>query len=147
MTDWLEAPLTELTLIPPELPNLKEENISDALNDLTKDHALEMNLKDDSEGLLSLMFKRAAEVSKTDLKCLTAKRAWTEGKARYEGVSLRACSLKDDVIYCKDHLWVLTDNQLRLEILQKVHNPSVSGHSGITRTEALLWWYYFWLRL
>ena len=70
-----------------------------------------------------------------------------KGKARYKDVSLQACSLKDNFLYCKDQLWVSADNQLRLKILQKVYNPSVSSHSGITRTEALPWQYYFWLRL
>ena len=76
-----------------------------------------MNLENDSKDLSSPLFERAAEVNKTDLKCLTAKRVWIKGKARYKSVSLRACSLKDDVLYCKDQLWVLADDQLRLEIL------------------------------
>ena len=145
--DRLKAPVMELTPIISELINPEEENISGAIGDLTEDHAPKTDLKNDSECPSFPLFERAAEVSKTDLKCLTANRAWTEDKAHYENINLRACSLKDDILYRKDKLWVSADDQLRLEILQKVHNPSVSSHSGITHTEALLQWYYFWLRL
>ena len=94
----------KLTLITLEPLNLKEENISDVTDDLAEDHVSKMNSEHDSEDLSSPLFKWAAEVSKTDLKCLTVKRAWMKGKACYEGVSLQACSLKDDVSYCKDQL-------------------------------------------
>ena len=143
MTDWLEASLIKLTFITPEPLNLKEENISSATDDLMKDHASEINSEHDLKGLSFPLFKRAAEVSKTDLKCLTAKRVWIKGKARYESVSLQACFLKDNILYHKDQLWVLIENQLRLEILQEVYNSSVSDYSEITCTEALLWRYYF----
>ena len=106
--------MTELAPITPEPLNLKEENIPGATGGLAEDHAPEMDPEHDPEG-----------------------------KARYEGVSLQACSLKDDVLYRKDQLWVPADNQLRLKILQEVHNPPASGHPGITRTEALLQRYYF----
>ena len=61
----------KLTLIISKLLNLKEENILGVTNDLIKDHDLKNDLKDPSFSL----FERAAEVSKTDFKCLTAKRA------------------------------------------------------------------------
>ena len=137
----------KLTLITSEPLYSEEENILSVIDDLTEDHALEINLKHDLKDLLFSLFKQTAEVSKTDSECLTVKRVWMKGKARYESVSLETCSLKDNVLYCKDQLWVLTDNQLRLEILQKVHNSLISDHLEITHTEALLWQYYFWLRL
>ena len=75
MTDWLEAPLTELAPITLELLNLREENILSATDNLMKDHALKIDVEDSPEGPSSPLFERAAEVSKTDSKCLTAKRA------------------------------------------------------------------------
>ena len=74
MTDQLEASLIKLTLIISKLLNLKEENISDVMNDLIRDYVLKTDLKNNSKDLLFSLFKQAAEVSKTDLKCLTVKR-------------------------------------------------------------------------
>ena len=65
----------KLTPIISKLLNLKEENISGVINNLIKDHVSEINLKNNLRDPLSPLFKRAAEISKTDLKCLTAKRA------------------------------------------------------------------------
>ena len=110
MTDQLKVSLMKLTLITPEPLNLKEENISDVTDDLTEDHVLKMNSEHDSEDLSFSLFEWVAEISKTDSECLTAKRVWIEGKAYYEGVSLQICSLKEDVLYHKDQLWVSADD-------------------------------------
>ena len=74
IADWLEASLMKLTLITPEPLNLKEANILSVTDNLVKDHALKINSKHDSEDLSSPLFERAAEVNKTDSKCLTVKR-------------------------------------------------------------------------
>ena len=65
----------KLTLITPEPLNSEEENISDVTDDLTKDHVSETDSEHDLKDLLFSLFERAAEVSKTDLKYLIAKRA------------------------------------------------------------------------
>ena len=102
MTDWLKTSLIKLLLIISEPLDSEEENISDATDNLVKNHISEMNSKQNSEDLLSSLFEWAAEVSKTDSECLIIKRAWTEDKTQYESVSLQVCSLKYDVLYCKD---------------------------------------------
>ena len=78
----------KLTLITFKFLNLKEENISDIINDLTEDYALKTDLKNNLEDLSFSLFKQAAEVSKTNSECLTAKRAWIKGKAHYKSISL-----------------------------------------------------------
>ena len=65
----------KLALITFKLLNSEEKNISDVTDDFIEDHTSEMNLKNDSERLLFSLFKQAAEISKTDSECLTAKRA------------------------------------------------------------------------
>ena len=94
----------KLTLITFKFLNLKEENISDVTDDLIEDYALKTDLKNNLEDLLFSLWKWAAEVSKTDSECLTAKRAWIKGKAHYKSISLRVYSLKDNVFYHKDKL-------------------------------------------
>ena len=65
----------KLTLIISELLNSEEEkNTLDVIDNLIKDYALQMNLRNDLKDLLFSLSKQAAEIGNTDLECLTVKR-------------------------------------------------------------------------
>jgi hypothetical protein len=50
----------------------------------------------------------------------------------------------ENILFFKEKLWVLESNQLKLNIIKKIHDQSVSEHSNVRRTSKYFHKWYYW---
>jgi hypothetical protein len=50
----------------------------------------------------------------------------------------------ENILFFKEKLWVLDSNQLKLDIIRKIHDQSVSEHSNVRRTCKYFHKWYYW---
>ena len=60
-------------------------------------------------------------------------------------VYLRGSRAANGLLYKDNKLWV--DNNLRLDVIQKVHDQPAVGHAGVRKTILLIQQHYFWPRM
>jgi hypothetical protein len=53
----------------------------------------------------------------------------------------------EDILFFKEKLWILESNQLKLDIIRKIHDQSASKHSNMRRTCKYLNKWYYWSQL
>jgi hypothetical protein len=50
----------------------------------------------------------------------------------------------EDILFFKKKLWIFESDQLKLDIIRKIHDQSVSEHSNVRRTYKYLHKWYYW---
>ena len=66
------------------------------------------------------------------------------GKIAKPTVHVNSCRISNGLLIKTDCLWILEGEQLRLNIIKKVHDQSAVGHPGTKRTLNMLRRYYYW---
>ena len=56
-------------------------------------------------------------------------------------------SLRGEILYHQDRIYVPLNNELRRRIVQQIHDSPSLGHPGVFRTQALLQRQYWWPRM
>jgi hypothetical protein len=57
-----------------------------------------------------------------------------ENKKSYDEVLLKKFKLIENILLFKEKLWVFDFDQLKLNIIRKIHEKFVSEHSNVRRT-------------
>jgi hypothetical protein len=60
---------------------------------------------------------------------------------------LKKFELIENILFFKKKLWVSEANQLKLDIIRKIHDQSTSEHSNVRRTCKYLHKWYYWLQV
>ena len=55
--------------------------------------------------------------------------------------------IKNELFYKKHHLWIFNLNQLKLDIIQQIHDQIVVKHFDYAKTLRLISQCYYWLRI
>jgi hypothetical protein len=50
----------------------------------------------------------------------------------------------EDILFFKEKLWVFESDQLKLDIIRKIHDKLASKHSNVRRTCKYLHKWYYW---
>ena len=74
--------------------------------------------------------------------CFEIRDAIAESQDKHHGVNLAKCSIRDDVLYHKNRLWVPLD--LYADVIREAHDQPACGHPGVARTYELLKREYYW---
>jgi hypothetical protein len=67
-----------------------------------------------------------------------------ENKKSYNEMLLKRFKSMKNTLLFKKKLWVLESDQLKLNIIRKIHDYSVSKHSNVRRTCKYLHKWYYW---
>ncbi len=103
-------------------------HILQKLNDTKKNFTKEI-----SNSKLSL-FDRVKTVNQKNRKCTEIRKVLQENKKSYDEVLLKKFKLIENILLFKEKLWVFDFDQLKLNIIRKIHEKFVSEHSNVRRT-------------
>ena len=90
------------------------------------------------------IYERIQTVNKVDEKCECFRRAIREKKKFFNRISLDQCFIEDGLFFYQKRLWVFGNPNLLMKLIQKIHDQSASGHSGVHRIIDLLRKHYYW---
>ncbi len=113
-------------------------HILQKLNDTKKNFTKEI-----SNSKLSL-FDRVKTVNQKNRKCTEIRKVLQENKKSYDEVLLKKFKLIENILLFKEKLWVFDFDQLKLNIIRKIHEKFVSEHSNVRRTCKYFYKWYYW---
>ncbi len=99
--------------------------------------------KENSNSKLSL-FDRIKTVNQKDHKCTEIKKILEENKKSYDEMLLKKFKSIENILFFKEKLWILESNQLKFDIIRKIHDQFASKHSNVRRTCKYLHKWYYW---
>jgi ribosomal protein L39E len=70
-----------------------------------------------------------------------------ENKKSYDEMLLKRFKSTEDTLFFKEKLWVFESNQLKLNIIKKIHDQSAAEHSDVRRTYKYLNKWYYWSQM
>ncbi len=54
------------------------------------------------------------------------------------------CLVQNEILYQDNHLWILFNKILQMNLIYKVHDQFWIDHSDIFKTVKIIKWYYYW---
>ncbi len=102
--------------------------------------------KENSDSKLSL-FDRVKTTNQQDSTCSEIRKALLENKKSYDEMLLKKFRSIENTLFFKKKLWVFESDQLKLNIIRKIHDQSASEHSDIRRTCKYLHKWYYWSQM
>jgi hypothetical protein len=70
-----------------------------------------------------------------------------ENKKSYDEMLLKKFKSTKDTLFFKEKLWALESNQLKLNIIRKIHDQSAAEHLNVRRTYKYLNKWYYWSQM
>jgi hypothetical protein len=87
------------------------------------------------------------KLNKSDVICIELRKTINEKKHNYKQWFLKKFEIIEEVLQFRKKLWVLENDELRLNILKKIHDQLVVKHSSIRRTLNLIKRHFYWSRM
>jgi hypothetical protein len=98
--------------------------------------------KKNSSTKLSL-FDRVKSANQKNSTCITIRDAIRNKKKFYDEMLLKKFESIENILFFKKKFWISESDQLKLNIIQEIHDQSVAEHSNVRRTcKYLNKWYY-----
>jgi hypothetical protein len=107
--------------------------IAQELNDTKKDVRSELSL-----------FDKIKSTNQKNSTCKVIRDAIRDKKKSFDEMLLKKFELIEDTLFFKKKLWVSESDQLKLDIIRKIHDQSASEHSDVRRTCEYLHKWYYW---
>ncbi len=100
-------------------------------------------LNDAKEHSELFLFDRVKTINQKDSKCAEIRAAIQNKKKFFDEMLLKKFEIIENTLFFKKKLWVSKFDQLKLNIIRKIHDQSVSKHSDVRRfCKYLHKWYY-----
>jgi hypothetical protein len=99
--------------------------------------------KENSDAELSL-FDRIKLVNQENSTCATIRNAIENRKTFFNEMLLKRFEIIENTLFFKTKLWVLESDQLKLDVIRKIHDQFASEHSDMRRTHKYLSKWYYW---
>jgi hypothetical protein len=115
-----------------------DPHILQKLNDTKKNFTKRI-----SNSKLSL-FDRVKTTNQENRRCTEIRKILQENKKSYDEMLLKKFKSIENILFFKEKLWVLDFDQLKLNIIRKIHDKLVSEHSNVRRTCKYLHKWYYW---
>ncbi len=105
------------------------------LNDTKEDPKLSSKL---------FLFNRVKLANQKDSKCKSIRDAIRDRKKSFDEMLLKKFESIENTLFFKKKLWISKFNQLKLNIIRKIHDQSTSEHSNVRRFCKYLNKWYYW---
>jgi hypothetical protein len=84
------------------------------------------------------LFDKVKLINQKNSTCAAIWDAIENRKKNFNKMLLKKFEIIENTLFFKKKLWILESNQLKLDIIQKVHDQSASEHSNMRRTHKYL---------
>ena len=91
---------------------------------------------------LSLYF-RVMKINKTNDECFEYRIVLIQNKKKFKKVKLVFCTIKHEILYFDNRVWVFDDVQLLVDFIRKLHDSLMCDHSSALRTFQIIDRYYY----
>jgi hypothetical protein len=110
------------------------------------DSRIVQKINDTKENLNSelYLFDRVKTINQKNSKCTTIRNAIRHKKKFFDEMLLKKFEIIVNTLFFKKKLWVSKFDQLKLNIIKKIHDQSVSEHSNVRCTGKYLHKWYYW---
>ncbi len=108
------------------------------------DSRVVQELNDTEEDTKLSLFDRVKTVNQKDHTCIEIRKVLQENKKSYDEMLLKKFKSIENILFFKEKFWVLESNQLKLNIIRKIHDQSVSEHLNVDRICKYLHKWYYW---
>ena len=85
-------------------------------------------------------------IAKTKIVLIIVK-FWSTNKSSTKKSIYRKCFDRNEILFKNEHLWILNQLNLMIEIIRDAHDQSFCAHSNMNRTEKLIKRYYYWFSM
>jgi hypothetical protein len=103
----------------------------------------EVNDTEENDSKLSL-FDRVKTVNQEDATCIKIRKVLLQNKKSHDEMLLKKFKSIENILFFKEKLWISESDQLKLNIIRKIHDQSTSKHSDVRRTCKYLNKWYYW---
>jgi hypothetical protein len=93
------------------------------------------------------LFDRVKIINQKDSTCNEIRKILLKNKKSYDEMLLKKFKSVEDILFFKEKLWVFESNQLKLNVIKKIHDYSASKHSKMRRICAHINKWYYWSTL
>jgi hypothetical protein len=108
------------------------------------DSRVVQELNDTEENTKLFLFDRVKIINQEDRTCTEIRKVLQENKKSYDEMLLKKFKSIENILFFKEKLWVLEFDQLKLNIIRKIHDKFASEHSKVRRTCKYLHKWYYW---
>jgi hypothetical protein len=105
---------------------------------------LVQELHDTEKDTRLFLFDRVKTVNQKDRTCIEIRKVLQENKKSHNEMLLKKFKSIENTLFFKEKLWIFELNQLKLNIIKKIHDQSVSEHLDVRRTCKYLYKWYYW---
>ena len=95
---------------------------------------------------LSLYF-RVMKTNKANDECFEYRIVLAQSKKKFKKVKLVFCTIKHEVLYFDNRVWVSDDVQLLVDFIRKSHDSLMCDHLNALRTFQIIDRYYYWFNM
>ncbi len=90
------------------------------------------------------LFDRVKTINQKNHKCIEIRKILEKNKKSYDEMLLKKFKSIEDILFFKEKLWIFESNQLKLDIIRKIHDQFASKHLDVRRTCKYLHKWYYW---
>jgi hypothetical protein len=104
----------------------------------------ELNDTKENSTIDLFLFDRVKTINQKNTTCIAIRDAIRVKKKFFDEMLLKKFESIENILFFKKKLWVSESNQLKLDIIKKIHDQSASEHSDIRRTCKYFQKWYYW---
>jgi hypothetical protein len=113
-----------------------DSRIVQKLNDTKEDSTIDL-----------FLFDKVKTINQKNTTCITIRNAIRVKKKFFDEILLKKFESIENILFFKKKLWVFESNQLKLDIIRKIHDQSTFEHSDIRSTCKYLQKWYYWSQM
>ncbi len=113
-----------------------DSRIVQKLNDTKKDSTIDL-----------FLFDKIKTINQKNTTCVAIRDAIRVKKKFFDEMLLKKFESIENILFFKKKLWISESNQLKFDIIKKIHDQSASEHSDIRRTCKYLQKWYYWSQM
>jgi hypothetical protein len=108
---------------------------------------LKKSLINELKKVESQLFKKVMKLNQKNVFYIDMKKVIKNKRHSHKQWSLKKFEIVEDTLLFRKKLWILDNDELRLNILKKIHDQLAVEHSSIRRTWDLIKRHFYWLRM
>ena len=93
------------------------------------------------------LYDRMLKVNKNDENCFRYRQTIKKNRKTLHDVKLKICTIKNEILWHDDQLWVFDNVTLLLKLIRESHDLFVCDHLDVTRIVEIFRRYYYWFNI
>ncbi len=106
-----------------------------------------MKIADLKKNVSQLIYWQILKINRINEKCTLLHEVISRDETQWKDIRLKNCWIQNEILYQDNHLWILFNETLQMNLIHEMHDQLSIDHFNILKTVKVIRWYYYWFSM